>query len=42
MRILWINPIGTDVLDPDAVKILNEAKRTGTEGALLLLKENLH
>lgn len=31
MRILWINPIGTDVLDADTSKILNEASRTRTE-----------
>lgn len=31
MRILWINPIGTDVFDADTTKILNEAKRTGTQ-----------
>jgi allantoin racemase len=31
MRILWINPIGTDALDVDMFKILNEAKRAGTQ-----------
>ena len=30
MRILWLNPVGTDVFDADTLKILNEAKRTGT------------
>lgn len=30
MRILWIDPIGTDVFTPDVLKILEEAKREGT------------
>jgi len=37
MRILWINPIGTDVFDADTLKILNEAKRTGTQVDLVSL-----
>jgi len=31
MRILWINPVGTDVFDADMQKILIEAKRRDTE-----------
>ena len=31
MRILWIDPIGTDVFSDDVLKILNAAKRPGTE-----------
>jgi allantoin racemase len=31
MRILWINPIGTDTFDADTLKILSEAKRTDTQ-----------
>jgi len=30
MRILWINPIGTDALDVDSARILKKAKREGT------------
>lgn len=31
MRILWIDPIGTDVFTPDMLKILEGAKREGTQ-----------
>jgi allantoin racemase len=31
MRILWINPVGTDVFDADTLKILNVAKQDGTQ-----------
>ena len=31
MRILWINPVGTDVFDADTLKILNVAKQVGTQ-----------
>jgi allantoin racemase len=31
MRILWINPIGTDVFDADTRKILNTAKQEATQ-----------
>lgn len=31
MRILWINPIGTEAYDADIFKILNEAKRADTQ-----------
>jgi allantoin racemase len=31
MRILWINPVGTDVFDADVLKILNVAKLEGTQ-----------
>ena len=31
MRILWIDPLGTDVFTPDMFKILEAAKRDGTE-----------
>jgi allantoin racemase len=31
MRILWINPIGTDALDADMSRILSEAKHSGTQ-----------
>jgi len=31
MRILWINPVGTDVFDADVLKILNAAKLDGTQ-----------
>jgi allantoin racemase len=37
MRILWINPIGTDTFDGDTIKILNEAKHTGTQVDLVSL-----
>ncbi len=30
MRILWINPVGTDVFDLDTLKILAQAKRDET------------
>ena len=30
MRILWINPVGTDVFDLDTLKILEQAKRNET------------
>ncbi len=31
MRIMWINPVGTDVFDADVLKILNVAKLNGTQ-----------
>ncbi|HEX9680831.1 MAG TPA: hypothetical protein VGA32_05215, partial [Anaerolineales bacterium] len=31
MRILWIDPIGTDVFTPDMLKILEGAKREDTQ-----------
>src|SRR3972149_5492269 len=31
MRILWIDPLGTDVFTPNVFKILEAAKRDGTE-----------
>jgi allantoin racemase len=31
MRILWINPVGTEVFDADTLKILNMAKLAGTQ-----------
>ena len=31
MRILWINPIGSEAFDMDTFKILNEAKSAGTQ-----------
>jgi allantoin racemase len=31
MRILWINPIGTDMFDADTLRILNETKRADTQ-----------
>jgi len=31
MRIMWINPVGTDVFDADVLKILNVAKLDGTQ-----------
>ncbi len=31
MRILWINPVGTQVFDADTLRILNEAKRADTQ-----------
>lgn len=31
MRILWINPIGTDVFDAGTLKILDGARHTGTQ-----------
>jgi len=37
MRILWINPIGTNAFDADTLKILSEAKRTGTQVDLVSL-----
>ncbi len=37
MRILWINPVGTDAFDADTLKILGEAKRTGTQVDLVSL-----
>lgn len=37
MRILWINPIGTDTFDADTTRILNEAKHAGTQVDLVSL-----
>lgn len=37
MRILWINPIGTDAFDADTAQILNQAKHAGTEVDLVSL-----
>ncbi len=37
MRILWINPVGTDIFDADTARILNEARRPGTEVDLVSL-----
>ena len=37
MRILWNNPIGTDTFDADTLKILSEAKRTGTQVEVISL-----
>ena len=31
MRILWIDPIGTDAFDADTLKILNRARHAGTQ-----------
>lgn len=31
MRVLWINPIGTDAFDADTYKILNEARRADSQ-----------
>jgi allantoin racemase len=31
MRILWINPVGTQVFDADTQKLLEEARRQGTQ-----------
>jgi Asp/Glu/hydantoin racemase len=40
MRILWINPIGTDAFDADTVKILNQAKHPGTTVDLVSLPDD--
>jgi allantoin racemase len=40
MRILWIDPIGTDVFTADMLKILEEAKRTGTQVDAISLPPN--
>jgi allantoin racemase len=37
MRILWMNPIGTDTFDVDTGKILNAAKHAGTQVDLISL-----
>ncbi len=37
MRILWINPIGTDAFDADTLRIVNQAKRADTEIDLVSL-----
>jgi allantoin racemase len=39
VRILWINPVGTDVFDADTARILNEAKRPDTELDLVSLPQ---
>ncbi|OGN71748.1 MAG: hydantoin racemase [Chloroflexi bacterium GWB2_49_20] len=31
MRIMWINPVGTDIFDTDILNILNKAKQDGTQ-----------
>lgn len=31
MHILWLNPVGTETYDADMLKILNEARRAGTQ-----------
>jgi allantoin racemase len=40
MRILWINPLGTEAYDADIFKILNEAKRTDTKVDVVSLPAN--
>jgi allantoin racemase len=40
MRILWINPVGTQVFDADTLKLLNGAKRGGTEVDVVSLPED--
>ena len=40
MRILWIDPIGTDVFSGDVLKILNQAKRPDTEVDVVALPED--
>jgi allantoin racemase len=39
MRILWIDPIGTDVFSPDSAEILRSAARSGTLVDVVSLKE---
>jgi allantoin racemase len=31
MKILWINPVGTEIFDADTLNLLNEARREGTQ-----------
>jgi allantoin racemase len=40
MRILWIDPIGTDMFSGDMLKILNEAKRPDTQVDVVALPED--
>jgi allantoin racemase len=40
MRILWIDPIGTDMFSADMLKILNQAKRDGTAVDVVSLPED--
>lgn len=40
MRILWIDPIGTDVFSGDMLEILRQAKRSGTEVDVVSLPED--
>jgi allantoin racemase len=40
MRILWIDPIGTDMFSGDVLKILNEAKRPDTQIDVVALPED--
>jgi allantoin racemase len=40
MRILWIDPIGTDVFSGDVLRILNQAKRAETEVDTVALSED--
>lgn len=40
MRILWIDPIGTDVFSGDMLEILNQAKRPDTEVDVVSLPED--
>lgn len=40
MRILWIDPIGTGAFSGDIFKILNEAKRTGTQVDVVCLPDD--
>ncbi|MDH4135356.1 MAG: hydantoin racemase, partial [Anaerolineae bacterium] len=37
MRILWINPIGSEAFNMDTFKVLNEAKSAGTQVDLVSL-----
>src|SRR5581483_6114732 len=37
MKILWLNPIGTDVFDADTLKILNHARHAGTDVQVMSL-----
>ena len=40
MRILWINPVGSDVFNADVLQILEEAKRKETEVEVVSLPAN--
>src|SRR5574341_1840034 len=40
MRILWINPVGTEVFDADTKKLLAEARRQDTLVAVVSLEGN--
>jgi allantoin racemase len=40
VRILWIDPIGTDMFSGDVLKILNEAKRPDTQVDVVALPED--